>query len=114
MDDEIYTDLVLQLLTAFSNSDTESPHSIIKMINDNDEFYGEGFFPGVVYASLIHMSLMIACIGQALNVDRQSALRHYALTYGMNREQFKEIPGLNPKFVTAIMKRILELKPDEF
>jgi len=106
-DDELYTDIALQMLVAYINGDAETTNSLINgysLTNEDDPT----FMPGVMFASMMHMSILLSSIAEAVDITIQEALGHYATTYNLHlREQMAKIPALHQDIAKELYEKIV-------
>jgi hypothetical protein len=107
MDDELYTDIALMMLVAFVNDlDKEQVKVLMDSIKDNEDKYGNGFFPGLVYACMVHMRVLLLGYCEILNMTEEQMIQYYAMNYNQNRDVYKEIPGVNVQKVSEYLEAL--------
>lgn len=108
VDDELYTDIALQLFTAYASNDNEATHRLIEgyaLSNDDDPT----FMPGLIFASMMHMNVLLSSIAEATNISIQEALMYYAATYNLHiREEMAQIPALHQGYAKEMYTKYLE------
>lgn len=108
INDELYTDIALQMLSAYVNGDKEATSELINgyaLSNDDDPT----FMPGLIFASMMHLSILLSAIAEASDIPVNEALRHYATIYNMQfREEMAKIPALHQDLAKEMYERILE------
>jgi hypothetical protein len=110
--DILYTDIVLQILSAYLNgNDDLSSEDLTNAISGaltDPNIAGPGIMSGLLYASIVHMALLLATLTEALGDDRKKVLQRYAVAYSSFRNQLSVMPQLRPEFVNQIMFNFLE------
>lgn len=105
--DELYTDIALQMLVAYVNGDANTTNSLINgyaLTNDEDPT----FMPGVIFASMMHMAVLLSSIAEAVDITIEEALGHYATTYNLHlREQMAKIPALHQDIAKELYEKIV-------
>jgi len=108
INDELYTDIALQMLSAYVNGDKEATSDLINgyaSSNDDDPT----FMPGLIFASMMHLSILLSAIAEASDISIDEALRHYATVYNMQfREQMAKIPALHQDLAKEMYAKILK------
>lgn len=107
IDDELYTDIALQLLTAYATNDNKATSELINgyaSSNDDDPT----FMPGLIFASMMHMTVLLSSIAEATNLSIEEALMHYAATYNLHiRKEMAEIPALHQGYAKEMYTNFL-------
>lgn len=111
-DKTLYSDVMLQLLSAYMVSESmedrlDDVSTVLFQSIEDEEIGGPGLLSGLIFASIIHMSLLLDIVSMSNECSKEDALRNYALSYSLNRDQLSELPQLNPSFVNEIMKRLM-------
>jgi hypothetical protein len=105
--DELYTDIALQMLVAYINGDSSTTTSLINgyaLTNEEDPT----FMPGLIFASMMHMSILLSSIAEAVDISIQEALGHYATTYNLHlREEMAKIPALHQDIAKEMYEKIV-------
>lgn len=108
INDELYTDIALQLLSAYVNGDKEATSDLINgyaSSNDDDPT----FMPGVIFASLMHLSILLSAIAESTNITINEALTYYATVYNMQfREHMAKIPALHQNLAKEMYEKLLK------
>ncbi|MEY2912217.1 MAG: hypothetical protein RLZZ184_1526 [Cyanobacteriota bacterium] len=106
INDELYTDIALQMLTAYLTGDKETTQGLIEgyaSSNDDDPV----FMPGVIFASILHMSILLSAIAESTNISTEEALMYYAGIYNLQfREQMAKIPALHQDLAKEMYNKI--------
>ena len=113
----LYTDIVMQIFSVFintnSNQDLEDLSEIITSSVTDPNIAGPGILAGLLYASVVHMSLLLGTLSKTLGKERTEVLKNYALSYSQYRSELAKMPQLRPDFVNYLMIRYLEQKDNE-
>jgi hypothetical protein len=108
INDELYTDIALQMLSAYINGDKEVTSELISgyaSSNDDDPT----FMPGLIFASMMHMAILLSAIADSTNISTEEALTHYASVYNLQfREQMAKIPALHQDIAKEMYKKIAQ------
>lgn len=112
INEQNYADMTLQILSAYLSGDDAINFDLATTLMDslyNDpEINGPGFLPGVFFASIIHMSLMLQIIATIVEVPKSEALSRYALSYEGVREMIASLPQVHPSVVNEIIEHFRE------
>lgn len=106
---EIYTDVVMEMLTAYLLSESDDDNLIERVMTDiktNPAFPDCGLMEGLVFSSIIHLSIMISYLSKTFGVSRQEILQHYALVYKGVREIVETLPEVHPDVVAEIARNM--------
>lgn len=110
--EENYADMTLQILSAYlSENDSinfDLASSLMESLYNDPEINGPGFLPGVFFASIIHMSLMLQILATSFNISKQEALSTYALSYEGVRDLIARMPQVHPSIVNEIVEYLKE------
>lgn len=108
LNDELYTDIALQLLTAYASNDNEATHNLIEgyaKSSDDDPT----FMPGLIFASMMHMTVLLRSIAEATNVPVEEVLIQYAATYNLHiRKEMAQIPALHQNYAKEMYNQFLK------
>jgi hypothetical protein len=110
-DKVLYTDIVLQLLSAYNSGEEYRFDDVALVINsliDDEDIQGPGLMSGLLFASIIHMTLLINIISEKANLDREDVLKTYALSYNHHRSELAKLPQLDPEIVNYLVSRYYE------
>lgn len=112
MNDELYTDLVMQLFAGFYREDTFAINAVVESMmtqyEDEDTHLQEALFPGLLFASMIHMKIMLTTIEEILGLEEGEGIVKYGDFYNFFRERMisdNDLP-LSPKAGGEILKDI--------
>jgi hypothetical protein len=104
----IYSDVVMELLTSYvlANEGDSAFLSdfLTSTIHEDEQISGPGFMPGMLYAAIIHSTLLLTVISAITNESVKDVLSKYGLHYNKIRPMLAEMPQLNPEFVNKIAK----------
>lgn len=108
----IYTDVVMELLSSYvlANEGDNSYLSefLMKTIHQDEEIAGPGFMPGMIFSSIIHLTLLLTIVCSITNESMMDVLSKYGLHYNKVRPMLANMPQLNPEFVNKIAKMFEE------
>lgn len=98
MSENNYTDIVMQLLSAFYIEDADATKLTLKSLFDDLEKYDdsdivEALIPGLLFGSMIHMKIMLCMIEELMELEDGKAIQVYAEMYNHYREQMLEGTG---------------------
>jgi len=103
---DLFTDLVLELLTAYllsnSNESRNLTMKVMDSVRSDDKFLESGFLEGMVFSSILHLSMMINYISLVTGKSNEEVLKRYALVYQMTKETIAKMPQVHPEFVAKI------------
>lgn len=109
--DTLYTDIVMQLFSSFITTDAEDRGEYVQTILHSaitdPDVEGPGLLAGLLYASIIHMSLLLGTLSKITNKSREEILKDYALNYSKYRVELSNLPQLRPEFVNYLMFKFL-------
>lgn len=107
-----YADMTLQILTAYLSGDEvidfDLASAVMQSLFDDPEIGGPGFLPGLFFASIIHMSLLLQIIANTYNISKKEALSKYALSYEGVRSMVALMPQMYPSVVNEIVQHLKE------
>jgi hypothetical protein len=107
-----YADMTLQILSAYLSGNEEINYDLATSLMDSlysdPEINGPGFLPGVFFASIIHMSLMLQILATTFEIPKSDALSRYALSYEGVRDLIASMPQVHPKVVNEIVEHLRE------
>lgn len=112
MNDEMYTDIVMQIFSAFYKEDSLAMgmviESIMKQFEDYDNFAQDALFPGLLFAAMVHMKMMLTTIEEILGLEDGEGIVKYADFYSFFRSKMLEDDQslLTPEFGGNILKNI--------
>jgi hypothetical protein len=107
-DEEIYTDLVLEILSAylFAQKDGEDLAAmVLHSIREDHKFEGKGLLEGLLFSSILHMAMMISFLSLSTGISNADVLKKYALVYKMTRDDVAKMPQVHPEFISKIVDR---------
>ena len=93
--DELYTDIAMQMLSAYLNNDKNVTNELmLSYSSDNEE--DPAFMPGVIFGCMLHLGVLLATIAESSSMTIEEAFSHYANSYNLEmREQMSMIPTLH-------------------
>lgn len=107
--EEIYADLVLELLTAYmldKSDDSSLSTELMESVRKNSTLVGSGMMQGLVFSSIIHMALMITMFSIVTGRSRQDVLEMYAAGYQTMRDEVSLMPQVHPDFVNKLVDEL--------
>jgi hypothetical protein len=107
--EELYTDIVLELLSAYFYDDGSShdlANAVMTSVRDNPVLNGKGLMEGLVFSSVVHMALMITLLALITDRPREEALKLYAMSYQSTRETVSMMPQVHPEFVNRLINEL--------
>ena len=110
-DKVLYTDVMLQLLSAYNTSNEhrfENVATVIESLTEEGDIQGPGLLSGLIFASVLHMTMLLQVVSEQCSVSKEDALKMYALTYSTFRHELAQLPQLNPDIVNALMEKFYE------
>lgn len=108
-DPDIYTDVVLELLTAYmidKSHDSNLSSDLMEIIRKDPVLSGKGLMQGLLFSSIIHMALMITLMALSTGKSREEVLSFYADTYRMTRHDVMKMPQVHPDFVNRLVEEL--------
>jgi len=112
MNQELYTDLVMQLFSGFYREDSFAINvvveSMMKQFEDEDEYLQDALFPGLLFGSMVHLKIMLTTIEELLGLEEGEGIVKYGDFYSFFRERMisdNDLP-LSPKDGGDILKNI--------
>ena len=110
--DELYTDVVMEMLSAYMLTPEDSHDDLIDSVMDsvksNPNFPQEGLMQGMVFGGIVHLTLMLTYMAKTLGVPRDDILRHYAIVYKNVRHYVAQIPEVHPDVVSELARKMYE------
>lgn len=107
---ELYTDVMLELLCAYLFSSDEDGKELtvelMETVRKDPVLAGRGLMEGLVFSSVIHMSLMMTLMAMMTGRTREDILRIYALSYQMTRDKVAEMPQVHPEIVNRLVEEL--------
>lgn len=105
-----YCDMALQILTAYLSDDGsinfDLAGKVMQSLYDDPEVNGPGFLPGLFFAAVIHMSLMLDILSVTNEISQKEALSRYALSYAASRHYIAKMPQIHPSVVNEIVEHL--------
>lgn len=111
-EEELYTDVVLELLSAYLYDDAKSKdlaNAVMSSVRDSPVIGGKGLMEGLVFSSVVHMALMITLLALITGKPREEALKLYAMSYQMTRDTVAMMPQVHPEFVNKLIDQLEDL-----
>lgn len=106
--EDIYTDLVLEILSAYifaERGGEDIVARVLENIRQEHKFECKGLVEGLLFSSILHMTMMIAFISLTTGMSNTEILRRYALVYKMTRDDVFKMPQVHPEFISKIVDR---------
>jgi hypothetical protein len=107
---ELYTDVMLELLSAYLFSTDSSGRDLtiqlMESVRKDPVLSGKGMMEGLVFSSVIHMSLMITLMAMMLGLGREDILKLYAMSYQMTRDKVALMPQVHPEIVNRLVEEL--------
>lgn len=108
--EELYTDVVLELLSAYlfsANGENDLlTYKLMESVRKDPVMSGKGLMEGLLFSSVIHMSLMITLFALVTGRTRQQVLELYAMSYQMTRDKVAEMPQVHPEIVNKLVEEL--------
>lgn len=112
-DSQNYCDMVLQILTAYLSDNDHVNHDlagqVMQSLFDDPEIQGPGFMPGLFFASMIHMSLLLNILSVTNDITEREALSRYALSYASSRQYISTMPHIHPSVMNEIVDHLRDI-----
>jgi hypothetical protein len=102
----LYTDVVMELLTSYilanEGDDSFLSELLMKSIHEDEDLEGPGLLPGLLFSSIIHLTLLITVISAMTEETPMQVISRYGLHYNKIRPMLAEMPQLHPNIVNKI------------
>lgn len=96
-DQELFTDLSLQLFNSFLSGDISSMKQLLESFKSYNEEYDFIFLPGLLYGLMYHMSVFVSMLEESHSMDKENIMSDYGIEYAVTREKLLSNPLLHPK-----------------
>lgn len=110
---DLYTDIVLELFSAYVLDDDSSPDDLSKIImdavRDDPKVFGPGLMEGLLFSCILHMAMIITFVSLKMGVSRKEALETYALVYQSTKDSISSMPQVHPEIVNRIVEDLGDL-----
>jgi len=105
---DLYTDIVLELFSAYVLDDDSGPDDLSKMVmdavRDDEKVSGPGLMEGLLFSCILHMAMIITFTSLKTGVPREEVLKTYALVYQSTKDSIAHMPQVHPEIVNKIVK----------
>ena len=94
---ELYSDIAFQMFSAYVNGDHDTTARYFTSLQkdyENDEM----FMPGILFAAVTHMGILMATIANATGMTLEEAFQTYSSSYNEEiRQKCAKMPAMQPK-----------------
>ena len=106
--DELYTDIAMQMLSAYLSSDKNVSNDLMQTYSsDNEE--DPAFMPGVIFVCMLHLGVLLATIAESSSMTIEETFSHYASSYNLEmRERMSFIPTLHQDVARQLFEVLRE------
>jgi len=105
---DLYTDIVLELFSAYVLDDNSSPDDMSRMVmdavRDDDLVNGPGLMEGLLFSCILHMAMIITFTALKTGISRKEVLEQYALIYQGTKDSIACMPQVHPEIVNKIVQ----------
>ena len=110
---DLYTDIVLELFSAYVLDDNSSPDDMSRMVmdavRDDDLVNGPGLMEGLLFSCILHMAMIITFTALKTGISRKEVLEQYALIYQGTKDSIACMPQVHPEIVNRIVEDLGDL-----
>lgn len=102
-DEELFTDIAIQMFSAYSLNEN---NAVLELMESYRKSYGDNpaFMPGVIFAFIMHMGILISSLADAAGIDSEEAYRSYVNTYNTElRPRLAKMESLHPSAIWKLM-----------
>lgn len=109
---DLYTDVMMELLSAYlldKEQNSKLSMELMEIVRKDPVMSGEGLMQGLLFSSIIHMSLMITLISLFTGKTREEVLTFYADAYRVSRDDVAKMPQVHPEVVNSLVEELNRL-----
>jgi len=107
---DLYTDIVLELFSAYVLDDDSTPDDLSSMVmeavREDDLVNGPGLMEGLLFSCILHMAMIITFTALKTGMTRKEALEQYALVYQSTKDSISHMPQVHPEIVNSLVQRL--------
>lgn len=107
---DLYTDIVLELFSAYVLDDDSTPDDLSSMVMDavreDDLVNGPGLMEGLLFSCILHMAMIITFTALKTGMPRSEVLEQYALVYQNTKDSISHMPQVHPEIVNSLVQRL--------
>jgi len=107
---DLYTDIVLELFSAYVLDDDSTPDDLSSMVmeavREDDLVNGPGLMEGLLFSCILHMAMIITFTALKTGMPRSEVLEQYALVYQSTKDSISHMPQVHPEIVNSLVQRL--------
>jgi hypothetical protein len=107
---DLYTDIVLELFSAYVLDDDSTPDDLSSMVmeavREDDLVNGPGLMEGLLFSCILHMAMIITFTALKTGIHRSEVLEQYALVYQSTKDSIANMPQVHPEIVNSLVQRL--------
>ena len=107
---DLYTDIVLELFSAYVLDDDSTPDDLSSMVmeavREDDLVNGPGLMEGLLFSCILHMAMLITFTALKTGMSRKEVLEQYALVYQSTKDSISHMPQVHPEIVNSLVQRL--------
>jgi hypothetical protein len=107
---DLYTDIVLELFSAYVLDDDSTPDDLSSMVmeavREDDLVNGPGLMEGLLFSCILHMAMIITFTALKTGMTRKEVLEQYALVYQSTKDSISHMPQVHPEIVNSLVQRL--------
>ena len=107
---DLYTDIVLELFSAYVLDDDSTPDDLSSMVmeavREDDLVNGPGLMEGLLFSCILHMAMIITFTALKTGMSRKEVLEQYALVYQSTKDSISHMPQVHPEIVNSLVQRL--------
>lgn len=85
LNEEMFTDYAMQILTAYMTEDETIIESLMQSYSDK-EWNNPAFMPGVMFGLIVHFQMIMKSISEMTGHSVEDVFAEYARAYALSRE----------------------------
>jgi len=107
---DLYTDIVLELFSAYVLDDDSTPDDLSSMVmeavREDDLVNGPGLMEGLLFSCILHMAMIITFTALKTGMTRKEVLERYALIYQSTKDSISHMPQVHPEIVNSLVQKL--------
>lgn len=107
---DLYTDVVLELFSAYVLDDDSAPDDLSSMVmeavREDDLVNGPGLMEGLLFSCILHMAMIITFTALKTGMPRSEVLEQYALVYQSTKDSIANMPQVHPEIVNSLVEKL--------
>jgi hypothetical protein len=105
---ELYSDITLQMFSAYVSGDHDTTMLYFNSLQ-RDYAEDEMFMPGILFAAVTHMGILMASIATATGLELEEAFKMYSNSYNNEiRQKCATMPAMQPKVARKLLQALIK------